>query len=175
MQGACALQASCCTVWVASIKDPMETEQSASHEDALVPEAFHQALVQRSIPLKQRPYWVFWVRCYVRYGAREADGVERPTENFFDHLAKKFQPWQCQQAHDAIGLYEEILAKLSSGGTAPSAIDSTTTNAQPLAVVAPQQCWSEAVQRMATSIRLKHYSESTVKITPGGCGDLVVL
>ena len=115
-------------------------------------QVFNQFLsAKERIPEKNIPYYVKWVSdCYRYFDIPETQPLTNDQNaKFLNHLAKKHEDWQVQQADRALRLYGYFLSRRqrNEDGTSDDMPDD----------------WKKIDEKMREALRLRHRSYSTEK------------
>ena len=114
-------------------------------------QAFNQFLnIKERIPEKNIPYYVKWVSDCYRYFDKPETQLLTNDQNakFLNHLAKKHEDWQVQQADRALKLYGYFLSRSRTSD------EETTTS---------QSNWQGIEMKLREALKLRHRSYSTEK------------
>lgn len=114
-------------------------------------QVFSQFLSEKErIPEKNAPYYVKWVSDCYRYFDKPETQVLTNDQNtkFLNHLAKKHEDWQVQQADRALRLYGYFLNRMQRNVDTPCDISCD---------------WKKIEEKMREALRLRHRSYSTEK------------
>jgi integrase-like protein len=137
--------------------------------------AYNRFMAQQGIPASQQPYFRKWLRYYVDFCRKNHHGCgERSSLSaFLAKLKEKPQPESFQQqAQDAITLYHTMLesreiplptkdaAPIDRDVNEPIAETNDLTAKKPMGVGAN---WSWVYKKLEEQIRVRHYSERTLK------------
>ncbi|MDI6744301.1 MAG: hypothetical protein QMD07_02875 [Thermodesulfovibrionales bacterium] len=115
-------------------------------------QVFNQFLsAKERIPEKNIPYYVKWVSDCYRYFDKPETQLLTNDQNtkFLNHLAKKHEDWQVQQADRALRLYGYFLDRMqrNENGTSSDMPDD----------------WKKIEGKTREALRLRHRSYSTEK------------
>ena len=115
-------------------------------------QVFNQFLsAKERIPEKNIPYYVKWVSdCYRYFDIPETQPLTNDQNaKFLNHLAKKHEDWQVQQADRALRLYGYFLSRRqrNEDGASGDMPDD----------------WKKIEEKMREALRLRHRSYSTEK------------
>jgi len=105
----------------------------------------------KQVPEKQRDFYLHWVRRYCSFaGSRPEEGIDQDAcRRFLQQLERNKEPWQVQQAKEALALYRHFIdTRAQQSSPRSSAVDQT---------------WKQAAEETVRILRLKHLSLSTEK------------